>query len=582
MNVTQIQVAGAGARPRLSISGVGPGFNVFVGPPGSGKSTLVQLAAHLMYGRRDAPARDIDAGTAVVEGSLEVLSSGHTFVLRRHRDGSRHGRLSVASAGGVPADNRTIGRLLGGVAPSLLASLFTASFPSEPQPSALLAPEFARQFKHAFGSEAHRQTADCPEHVGAASTPRVDRRQIDEMMRRRDAVVAQIEQLMSTRRQESASLEDEIVRLDSKLAHRRAHSGELAVRRQSVDAKLAEVAAQLRLLSLESVGPPAASGDAQQRQAALESLDAEIDRCRRALAELQTRDAAVRAELADVQPDGAADSAATLAAQRATIGVLEQLLEHLDAEVATLARSHEPGRCIAADAHGRVQPVAQLLRQQVYALCGQVSEQQRQVRRVHLRADLRQLARAQFDLGEQLEHLLERRHALASQWQHLGRAAAPPQRPASGLCQCEGHEDFVRNIDPAPLAEGDRARQLEELRRQRGDLEEQRLRLRNEIHAVDQEIASLAARWEQLQSERATAAGRRTLDELRSQLESLEVELGAAVQGSGPLALAYDGRRSRVWKASDVLAQLSSGDLTQVRLHRDGQPAVVIDRNGRS
>ena len=198
---------------------------------------------------------------------------------------------------------------------------------------------------------------------------------------------------------------------------------------------------------------PLPQADADERREALDRLDAEIARCRQMLADLQTREGAVRRELAEVHPDGTADSVASLAEQRATVGVLERLLDDLDAEVAGLARSHEPGRCIAVDAHGRMLPVAQMLRQQLYALCGQVTEQERAVRRVQLQAELRQLLARQTDLSEQLEHLLERRQSMVYETQLAGRvAASPPQAPAARHCQCERHEEFIRNADEVLLA----------------------------------------------------------------------------------------------------------------------------------
>lgn len=587
MKVTQIRVAGQGAWPPLSVASLSPELNVLYGPPRAGKSTVALLASHLLYGKIDSPwRRQFGQTTPLAEGSIDVASDEGQFVLRRHRDGSAHGRLTVASTGGSAVDSRTIRTLLGDLSPTLLAELYALDFAEGPQARSLLDGEFARQFTLALGHDSANPPAGavCREHAPTSAGPQVDRRRIDELVRRRDDVVRQIEEHMSSQRRSSAALEQEIAQVDDALAKRRALAEDLATRLHAVESKLAEIAARLRYYALETVARPMSPDDLDAHREALEGLDQEIARCRQMLADLQSRDANVRRELAQVHPDGTADSVGSLAEQRATVGVLERLLDDLDAEVAGLARSHEPGRCVAADAHGRMHPVAQMLRQQLYALCGQVTEQERAMRRVQLRAELRQVTRAQTDLSEQLEHLLERRQSLVYEAQLAGRvAASPPQAPAAGHCQCERHDEFLRNADEMLLARGGRGRHEEDARLRRNELEAQRHQLRESSDALHREIAELTARWERLQHERAQAAGRPALDDLRTELERLEAEIHRAlVTPAGPLpAGAIGPAHRRIWKASDVLAQLTGGQLTQIRLSRDGRAATIVDREGR-
>jgi hypothetical protein len=588
MKVSQIRLAGHGDGPPLALADLGPELTAVYGPPRTGKSTAAQLVAHLLYGKTDVARRQ--AGGAVpplVDGSIDVTSPQGAFVLRRHRDGSPHGRLTVASAAGAGVDGRTVRSLLGDLSPALLAELYAIDFAAAPQAGALLEGEFARQFTLALGQEGADEPAPpgvvCHEHA-AAPPLGVDRRRVDELVRRRDEVVRHIEVQMGSRRRDSAALEQELAQLDATLAARRAEADELATKLRAVEAKLAEIAARLRYYSLETAVRPPSPGDLDERREALDRLDQEIGRCRQMLADLQTRDGAVRRELAEVHPDGTADSVASLAEQRATVGVLETLLDDLDAEVAGLARSHDPGRCIAADAHGRMLPVAQMLRQQLYALCGQVTEQERALRRGQLRAELRQLSRAQSDLSEQLEHLLERRQSQVYESQLAGRVAvAAPQPPVARHCQCERHEEFIRNADELLLTRGGRVRYEDEARARRAELEEQRQRLREAADAVARDMSSLAARWERLQAERTQTAERSTLDDLRSELEQLELEIHRALHAPAAAILPLPGAAThrRAWKASDVLAQLTGGQLTQIRLSPAGRAPTIVDRDGR-
>jgi hypothetical protein len=588
MKVTQIRLAGQGAWPALGLADLHPELTVLHGPPHTGKSTVAQLAAQLLYGKVESPWRlEFGQATPLVEGSLDIDCPQGSFVLRRHRDGSPSGRLTVASAAGAAVDGRTVRSMLGGLSPSLLAELLAVDFTAAPQPQRLLEGDFARQFTAALHHDAADATGGvCREHAAGAPAA-VDRRRFDDLARRRDEVVRQIEQHLSSRRRDSAALEAELAQVETTLNNRRAQAEELAARLHAVETKLAELNARLRYYSLEVDAARVTVGDDEARREEFDRLDQESARVRQMLADLQAREAGVRRELAEVHPDGTADAVGNLAEQRATVGVLERLVDDLDAEVAGLARSHEPGRCIAADAHARMLPVAQMLRQQIYALCGQVTEQERSVRRVQLRAELRQLSRAQSDLSEQLEHLLARRETLAYESKLTARTtAALPQPPAAGHCQCERHDDFLRQADEWLPGRGGRSRLQDDAERQQSELEAQRRPLRESSDGVAREIASLTARWEQLQQDRTQAAGRASLDELRAELERLESEMNRALRTPSagvtlPPGAYVPAATRRIWKASDALAQLTGGQLMQIRISREGRAATIVDREGR-
>jgi len=586
MKVTQLRLAGQAAWPELLVDRFSPELNVFFGAPGGVKCAVAQLAAHLLYGKTGGGAgRQFSQTAPLAEGSVEVEGAAGKYLLRRHRDGTPQGRLSIASVEGAAVDNRTIPTLLSGLSPRLLAQLHAVDFAAPPQARTLLEGEFAREFTLAIsrdGATYHPATA-CRQHAAGTSL-QVDRGRVDELIRRRDKVALDIEKQLSASRQESGALERELQELDAALAARRKHAEDLHARLRVADAKLAETEAALRCFTLEPAVRRGPAVDEDRRQEQVEELDAEIARCRQMLADLQRRDAAVRRELAEVHPDGTADSVTCLADQRATIGVLERLLDDLDAEVAQLARSHEPGRCVGGDAHTRLTPVAQLLRQQLYTLCGQVTEQQRSVRRVQLRAESRQLSRAQTDLAEQLEHLLERRQSLAHEIQLAQRPVVfTPQAPAAALCQCHGHAEFVRAADAMQLAGAKRFPREEAARARRLDQQRQRDQLRAACDSLQQEIELLETRWQRLQQTRVQSASRSALDRLRAELERLESEIQTTLSGAmstiaGRIAAAP---HRQPWKASDALAQLTDGQLVQIRISRTGQGTTIVDRDGR-
>jgi uncharacterized protein YhaN len=585
MRVTQLRLGGQGSWPDLRIDRFAPELSVLFGPPRSGKSTIAQLAAHLLYGKTTSGWRRLFAQTTrLAEGSVELESPHGKYLLRRHRDGTSQGRLSIASISGTAVDSRTIRSLLSDLSPQLLAALYAVDFAESPRAEVLLDGEFAREFTQALspGGASEENGIICQTHAPDFA-PRVDRPRVDELVRRRDAVIREIEQQMQARRRESGVLERELREVDATLTDRRQQAERLQVKLRAAEAKLAEIDATLRYFSLETAVRRGPAIDPDKQREAIERLDAEISRCRQTLSDLQSRDAAVRRELAEVHPDGTADSADCLADQRATVGVFERLLDDLDAEVAQLARAHEPGRCVGCDSHARLSPVVQMLRQQLYTLCGQVTEQERTVRRVQLQAESRQLARAQTDLSEQLEHLLKRRQSVVHEAQIAQRPVVTlPQPPAASHCQCEGHTEFVREADAMLLARGDRGRREEATRSRRLEQDRERNHLRAACDALQQEIEVLEGRWQRLQRDRAQAGDRPSLDELRSELSRLEGEIRRAIDGASPAAISTAAAHRHPWKASDVLAQLTDGRFVQIRTSRGDATATIIDREGRS
>lgn len=543
------------------------------GLPDSGKSSLNDLLAHVLYGK--APSRD---GNAWLEGSVEITSRQGNHTLSRQQDGTPFGRLSISAANHGSADLQSAEELLGEVSPKLLRRLYAIDFSANPRVEDLLGSEYrGRFYETALGSISGNRT--CQDHTYSARSTTVDRRLIDELVARRDELALQIEQQIGGRRQDSSTIERELAELDQALANKRAHEEELLAELRRVEGELAAIESRLRYFSMESTLRRGPNVDSAEHQARLAELDAEISRCRTTLSDLQSREATVRRDLATVHADGTADNAASLADQRVTLSVLEQLMNDLDAEVTLLARAHEPGRCIAPEAHTRITPVADLLRQQIYTLCGQLTEQERAARRRQLAAESRHLARSQTDLSERLEHLLERRQELTHEAQLAGQPVMLlPQLPVEKHCQCEHHREFLGENEAMLLGSTQRGRFEQDWQTQRHELGRRREDIAESLARVARERAELERRWEALQQERADLVSRTSVDSLRDELRRTEQQLQQALshKDSAPV------RASGTWRASDVLSQLTDGRLNQIRLPRDGHQPTIVSRSGQT
>lgn len=584
MKITQWRIdhpanTGRDALPAAQNAEINPQLNVFFGPTSFGKSTAAGLLAHLLYGKSD---RTNEAGK-LVEGSVNVHSSAGDFCLRRQRDGVDRSKLTIAADAGNAVDGRTLANMLGGMNPTALSELYAIDFREPPRLESLLRGKLVDELIDGQRGPAVLDGTDpfaCLRHSSGLDASAVDRRTIDELVRRRDKVAAEIESQFADRRTDSARLEGELHELDQALATRRRRVEHLETDLAKVAAQLAATESRLRYFTLESTARRPGANRSTADGGALEALDAEIDRCRRMLADQQARESQVRRELATLHPDGAGDGLASLADQRATLTVFERLLDDLDAEVALLARSHEPARCIGPEAHGRIHPVVEMLRQQLYTMCGQLTEQQRTVSRQRLEVEARHLQRSQNDLSEQLEHLLARRQEAVHEAQLASQPVVLlPQPPIDSYCQCAKHRDFVQHSEAMLLSQAERVDVQSDTQQIRADLERQRCDLAEQLADVQQEIAARQRRWDDLQRQRGRLVGKAPVDRLREELARLERQIGQALQQPGRSPAASDWRRDG-WRASDVLAQLTDGQLTQIRLSRHSQAATIIDRTG--
>ena len=262
---------------------------------------------------------------------------------------------------------------------------------------------------------------------------------------------------------------------------------------------------------------------------------------------------------------------------RASVKILERLVDDLDAEVALLARGKEPARCLGLDSHTKLSPVAAMLRQQVYTLCGLISEQERHAERQRLLAESRQLARSQFDLGERLEHLLEQRESLVHTLRHAGELSLlRPQSPVAGHCQCDQHHAFLGDADSVLVGYDPLNTQESELRGLYESLQRRHEETTRHLTATNQEISDLEDRWQDLQRHRAGLVGNGVIEKQQAELERLEAAIRQALQSGERTPVAETG----VWRASDILAQLSDGEYVQIRLDREDRIPSVIDRLG--
>ena len=592
MRITHLSLSGHGAWPDLQIGAVQPQLNVIYGQAHTGKSTAAQLVSHLLYGKASSAwRRQFGQMIPQVEGSLTVDSPSGAYLLRRQYDhsgaGSKTtaGRLTIAAVDGTTVDSQAVRTLLSGLNPRSARELFSVDFSEPPRIEWLLNDPFSKELTDPFSGETARSITGGPTCSNVLSDSgwdeRMDRRRVDELIRQRNAMAQELQQQFGVRGKESDLLQRELKDVEAALRNARDQAEQLQARMRGLETELAEAETRLRYFTLDTRAEHMGSGlSRNQYEEQLAKLDTEIAKCQNSLGDFQSCEKAVRTELAQLGADGTADSVSCLADGRATLGVLERLLSDMDAEISQLARAGEPGRGVGHDSHARLLPVSQLMRQQVYTLCGQLTEQQHCERRRQLTAEIRQLQHLQSGLGERLEQLLEQRQSIVRQTQLAGQPVLfVPQPPATDHCRCASHGHFVQQSESMVLGRADSGRNKDEAHHQLGELQRAHGEVGDELAALQLEIDRHNTRWKVLQGERVHLIGSAVIQQKQTELGRLEKKIEQLLQvAETPTAL----QRPGTWHASDVLAQLSGGDLVQIRLERNNLRATVIDRSGQT
>ncbi len=562
MKITGINLTGNGACPQVSLDGLVPGLNVIHSGNRGGKSALAGLIAHLLYGKTESAHRfRVRPEDAVASGTLLVCKDANDYVLERKNHGQGGSQLFVSGTDGQHTDTRWLHSALGDLPLKSAANLLAVDFQSAPDPLLLLDSPFAQYLGAQLPHENRNAVAHKP----------IDKQRVEELVRRRNAIAQQLEERMHAGRRDSHLLEQEAAQVDAALKNRRQQIDELQSQLQDVESKLSRLDTTLRYHSLDqhSTRPSHHCTDEHERQ--LRELDEEILRCRQTLTDTQARSANLHTELAKLTADGSAPRVTALAESRRTVGVLERLIDDLDSEVAQLARTTQSQHSIEEDAHARFSPIAELLRKQVYSLCGQISEQQRNAKRQAVQNELHQLNRVQIELADRLEQLLTNREALleSARTPHYAGPVTPTS-PVVDYCDCEqhGHHVSASHRDANWANESDAAEM-------RGLLERDRYQLLNQLSALGREVVQLETTWKRLQEERAGLVEGSSIEADRAEIDRLESLLKQAldVQVLDPAQGFADH-----WTVSDIFAQLTNGKFAQVRLSRDQQTIRVVDK----
>ena len=531
MRIAAITAHDEGRRYTITLPAIRGPLTAVYGPAHSGKSGVADLVGHALFGKRPATT----PGTVPPDGELIIEDRGNRYRVRRCQDDHRQPRLTIAAVDGSPVDQHTIRRMVGGLTPHVLAPLCAVSFRETPDIGQLLAHSFASGFQTIVGENGVQAT-----------------RRVSELAARRDLLAQELETRIATDRRASKDLEGRWRELDRLVRDEQQRCSAAEQRLKAVEHSLAETDARLRYrrleLNVELRWHTQETPDTERPA----TLEVQVTRCRQILAELNERESALRAQLAQTQTTRP-NAAAVLVEQQTWLAISRQLAADLSGEVARLARASASQTCVCRDAHPRLRPISETIERQLSVLEKSVTEQQQAANAAQLAIEVDHLARAQGEMRRHLEHLLDR-----SQDQLRGTALA------------RQNECGVTTVFSAADAEQLESRRLE--------LEQDRFRLANEVNTIAKRLKVLRGERDAVERERAALLSARSIEHVQRELAHVQKKLAEA----GPSAAFGEesvADECLMW-ASDFLAQLTNGQLRRLMLLNQRRSAVVVDQHG--
>lgn len=581
MYISSLKMERFGVWADLRLSGFSDGLNAIYGPNGSGKTTVVRFIRSMLYGFSDEdrhrylPANSQAGGALTVQGPF-----GRRTILRRD-EGPAHDRLIVENEDAAVGGMHRLQDLLGGVQQEVFERVFQVEFQGVLDIDKLIQTALAEGFD-LLGSGAES------DRVGELQDRLQSKRQalaeittaeiaFDELVRRRRSLQQEAESLHASLQGRRASWERRLGQLDANIV-------DLEEQVESLEEELRTVSAQVEARQADKQGREASLLDARQRQLQLETqrrqglreIDAQLERWRGVLQDLEDRSRRLRDQAGFVPGlDLRADTD-----PRRYLRRLEDGLDRLQKSVADMATA-EPGQCQCASLRSTLHPALAGLREDVYRLCNELSDWEVRSQQRENHGEFSQLQRCEAELRSALAGLALQRHALLAELAATGDpepVALPGDRTA--LCHCQHHP---RSSDAAP-SRADQPLEDETLLHWDAELRRSIARrdmIRDDLSTLESELRDLRDQRRQIALECDPEFEEHRLKAKQQELDGIEVnlrqferrrELMAAItklEEELRVQTSQVRTASIVLEASELLRRLTDGDLLKLTIDGD-------------
>jgi len=586
VHIEKLRLDRFGTYAHLQIDSLTDGLNVFLGSPGTGKSTLVSFLRAMLHGfEPDSRRRFLPAGPHLFGGSVTVMGPAGRAVITRYDDGTASGRLTVHHDDGRLTTPSDLSDILPRISSAAFAHIYAVDFARRPSLKELW--EVARR----CGIDARAPSAEAVrlEHLNCLL-----RKQRDELSAL-PQVDEPLESLRQRRRSLVADMETQIARAEAELAEANRERGMLTeeaatIPRQTEALRREWNELQRTIELLES--KRAAIRQAMQRaddvpspgdrHALLQDIDAQLDRWRGVLREIGVRRQSLQAG-SDDQAIRHAGIVNRRVDPRQRLRTIESRLSQLQAMAQDLKRT---GQCRCDQIRNSLAGIVQAASDEVHQLCRELNTWEADARQRECSGELAQFARCESELEAVVSSLVTQRAALIEEIKAEQGDSPALQRWERGFCGCADHPLAVREAAVPSAAsleltavedELDRLlRRQEKIQHDLDELEIEASDVQDRIRAIDLRLSRRdedrlqAQRIELSRVEAALRLAERR-EEIRQAISGVEREIEQITScGFGADLLQH---------AAALLRRMSAGNLVGLQLS-DAGALSVVDEHG--
>ncbi len=591
MKLTNIAINGYRQLQHVSLRQISPTLNVIYGEKGSGKTRISDFLKSVFFGESGGWL----APNETVPGAVDVAHPSGQYRLTRannHRldiqtlSGNRPGHVAGMSN---PGD---LGFLTGALDAEVYQLVFDVSFNRDHQDEKYFAEVLHRRLNVPIGIEA----------TGDQSASQ----------RLRDTHAQLSVELNSARdhlhhlQQQQQQCSDEMTRIESQV-------GEQLSR---IDADISRVTYAISQLTPSSVSPHAIDAEIRDLQyridnakptyvqqpvpqqdllaglyTQLDEVDTQLRRWLSVRNDVQQQRIRLKDEMLLWNQMTLDSESHPYHKAREILLELEGRVDHAQSHTVQWLESHGP--VDSRQAATFVEDVCKGMREDLYRLCNELSQQYKHIRHKSAATELRQLRRCYEEMGENTQRLADRRDTVLTEIRKLDPAGADViARGETDFCNCAHHEGFLRarqrftgstipdtvsqTIAPDVSAERNRI----------SILEAQRAELHQQANTHSAELARLQADELALRNQRQSILESPQTTHLKSQLGTRESELQQAQrhvqsleQELQRLPVATVIAPSPVLiSAAKLLRRLTEGELTAVWLDAANLPTETANQ----
>lgn len=588
MKLTNLAIDGYRQLQHVSLGQISPTLNVVYGEKGSGKTRISDFIKSILFG---------DAGSwlnqnELAPGSVDVMhSSGQYRLTRANSQRLDIQSLASGSLGAVAGQAASLNALTGTIDAEVYQFVFDVSFSHDDLDEKSFASFLNRRMNVPVGVEA----------TGDQSASQRSRETANRLNSELESVRRQLIHLQNQRQQysdEIARIESQVTGqlnyIDSELIRITAAIAQLAPRSvstQAIDAEIRDLQLRIDNAKPTYVQQPVSQTDLLSGlYSQLDEVDTQLRRWVSVQNDVQQQRIRLKDEMLLWNQMTLESESHPYHQARKILLELESKVDHAQSHTTQWLESHGP--VDSKQAATFVGDVCKRMRDDLYRLCNELSQQYKHIRHKSAATELKQLRRCYEEMGENTQRLADRRDTVLLDIRKLDPAGADViARGETDFCNCAHHEGYLRarqqyagqippntvnqTIPPDVSAERNRISILEG---QRADIHRQASGDALDLSRLQaDEVALRNQRQEMIDSVETThlqsqlRAVESELQEAQRRVHTLEQEL-QQVPVSAPVAPS-----PILISAAKLLNQLTNGELTGVWLDAAGPTAGSVD-----